>query len=193
MELTLNTKWLHALRLLAPKNDTRTYLNGVFVDAKNQRHPKLVAMDGCMLGVLDVRGHEADEALQVRIPHEMLKLLPKASDVVLRKVGNGQWEIGYVRFQMPPEGYPDWSRPLPAKCNGEAAHYDPRRLAAFLDVAHALGAPKRPASAAPFELAQNGPSCALVSVPACPEFIGGLMPYRSASANLISATPEWAK
>lgn len=193
MELTLNTKHLHALRLLAPKNDIRTYLNGVFIDAENPRHPKIVASNGAALGVLDVRTCEADEAFQVIVPQDTVKLLPKAADVVLRKVAGERWEIGNLRFDAVPGRYPQWRRPLPAKCSGEAAHYDPRLLAVFLDVAYGLGAPKRAASGAPFLFAQNGVSGALVSVPSCPEFIGVLMPYRSADAALVSATPEWAK
>ena len=189
----LKADHLRAMSHLAAQKDIRYYLQGVMVFALPD--VLLGATTGIVLGVLRT-GQVASARFQIRIPNTVLKQMGNAKGVVLLGSDDGEnWVLkvgpATLGWKAEEERYPELHRALPATVSGAAAKLDGRRLSLFYKTADALGARDEHAVL----VGHNGPDTALVSMPAVPDFIGGIAPLRSSPKHPEPAmvAPLWAK
>lgn len=136
--LLIPTATLRAALLIAPKDDTRHYLNGVYVD---NTHGRVVATDGhsmLIAQLADVKHGVSGESFAVpRAALELaLKAAPKYLDVLRVEHSPAtadtaaQLRIGDVNTAPMDGKYPDYERVVPTKpFSGERATVAPDKLA----------------------------------------------------------------
>jgi hypothetical protein len=195
MQIHLNH--LKATNVAASDEQTRYYLNGVYVNVVAQ-HVEYVATDGARL--IAVR-HEllTDSscvwpATGVIIPSkliERIKVVKKADDEAEATMEGGNVTIKYngESYSAPAiDGtFPDWRRVVPDACNGEIAQFNASYLHDFSKAAKIMGHTIE----API-VSHNGNSAALV------DFLGGsdgvgfgiIMPRRTGSTMQC---PPWIR
>ncbi len=156
MRITLSYLDLAAANLATSKEQTRYYLNGVFIDAVGF----MVATDGHRLfyaecpdakqlaGVSANREVHSYTRYGIIIPKETIAAVGKAKpgptvDLVQREDAGWQIEVqGGAAFGFKPiDGdFPDWTRILPsAEQSGEPAHFNPTYVADLGKTAKLLG------------------------------------------------------
>jgi DNA polymerase III sliding clamp (beta) subunit (PCNA family) len=182
MENTINIEVIRALLPLAAKKDTRSYLNGVFVDFQPTK-TIYAATNGAVLG-LYTEAVENEYVFSVTIPGDVVKQLkpkpgtakwgdlifdPEAKTARITNPGAGQ-DFGFT----PLDGkFPDVSKVIPSSTTGEVAQFDAELLYLFAQVNKSFGA-KSPGR---FKLDHSGNAGALVHL-FRDEFIGVIMPVR---------------
>lgn len=200
MKLNLLVADLKAALNIAPKSDTRYYLNGVLIDLVNRRELLVVATDGHMLLALKREIAESDSVqpgTQLIIPRETLELalkaVSKSKDVylVLESLGD-KYTLGSQVFQPVDGRFPEYVRVIPQAVSGQAAIYNPELLTRLEKSFAALGT-----GAKEYALYQNGGDAAVVLTPD-ENVIAVVMPWRNSPklrqyTGWVHAAPEQAQ
>lgn len=193
MELQLTIEQVKALLVIAPKADTRNYLNGALLEVKSGR-AWLVATDGMRLLAINLTDGLRDLCDgQYIIPRGLLAgaKAKKGATVTLAldefesaarvRIIAGATETAARTL----EGrFPDWRRVVPVQVSGALAHYDPAYVGDFGTVAELLGGARISARIHP-----NGTGAAPVEL-GTDAALGLLMPLRA--DHLSYERPDWA-
>lgn len=201
MQVTVQTKHLLALLHIAAKNDIRTYLNAVHVEA-HERETILVGRAGHAMGVIrSAPGVEEGPTLfTVQIPRATVETFRKAGPMLQLSSPDGkQWTLRdtlmgtSATWMADGLRFPDWRRVVPRNTSGAAAQFNPDNLVVMHKVAAALGIKTQDKRGAAFLIAHNGADGALVQIRDVPEFVGVLMPYREKAVEgvLRKSAPGW--
>ena len=195
MELQITIEQIKALLVIAPKSDTRYYLNGALLEVRDDR-AWLVATDGMRLLAINLTDGLRDARDgQYIIPRDLLAgvRVKKGGTLFLcvdqyQGENNGRARIftGTSDMAAPTvDGrYPDWRRVMPAHVSGAPAHYDPAYIGDFGTVAELLGGARISARIHP-----NGTDAAPVELGTA-DALGLLMPLRA--DQLPYSRPDWA-
>lgn len=199
MKIDINHGTIRALLLCAAKDDLRTYLNSIYIDATGDdpAHPVvLVAATGTVLLAVpvqaaDVEGLQSGGWIVPRSLWESVKPAKVGRTVLPLVATVGEGDAQTVTLVGATQGvatvgegrYPDWRRVMPENPTGEMAQYDPALVGVFADVAKHLDARY------PY-LRMNGTN------PARWENLNGaygvMMPWRN-DATEPPGLPTWAK
>lgn len=204
MKVTLNVRHLLAANLFASKEETRYYLNGVFVK-REKGVLVIVATDGHRLAKFEAKSKGADFA--TIIPASLLKKIKVGkkshADIELVKDGNlltFHYEGASFTEKEIDGTFPDYTRVLPdieGKAAAEAAErakksqaeraaayvkepsgfkigFNPSYLGAFADVAAMI---ERKGAGIGIEMS-GASDPARITFSGVPEFVGVLMPMR---------------
>lgn len=138
--IILKKQQLEAATLIAPKNDTLAYLNGVLLEVTFEKAAYIVSTDGHLLfvGEVDCPDFTVEpKMVRLVIPRtaieQALKTKDKARTIELKRSAEG-WQLGVVLFASnDSDMYPNWRRVnvSPGNINTssqEAAQYDPEIL-----------------------------------------------------------------
>lgn len=186
---------LAALRLFAAKGKPE-HLSGIFLEA-GPKGCRLVATDGIILGIARIDDISPDP-VRVFLPHHILANVEKDSGLAAIAVGESlhpdtrQVTItcgrSSVQSEVPAAGCPSYSNALQNRASGEAAHFDPKRIATLEKAQKILCGPK---TSRPPIIAQNGEGAALVWFDV-DDFFAALMPMRvKIPKEKLSSPPEW--
>lgn len=138
--IILKKSQLEAVTLIAPKTDTRSYLNSVLLEVTFQGAVYLVSTDGCLLfvGEVDCPDFTAEpKATRLVIPRQAIEQALKTKDkyeVIELKRSGEDWQLGSVLFSSTNgDLYPNWRRVnvSPTDINTgspEPAQYNPELL-----------------------------------------------------------------
>ena len=188
MKVSLSTALLAGALEASAKSDVRYYLNGVLVDFVNKHEVVIVGTDGHILFAAKQETDEhTNEGLQLIIPREVVEAALKAKSASIEltddtREGSAMYFLGNSLF-TPVEGrFPEYTRVIPSKLNGEAGFFDAALLArAHLAVAKAHGTKKLQDSF----LYQNGLTGTAIVQGAKTYVICVVMPYRHKDAELV--------
>lgn len=139
--IILKKQQLEAALLVAPKNDSRFYLNSVLIEVTAEGAVYVVSVNGSMMfaGEVDSPDFTGEQvkSLRVVIPRSIieqsLKVKDKTQTIELKRAGEG-WQLGSVLFSSTDgDMYPNWRRVnvSPGDINTsspEAAQYNPELL-----------------------------------------------------------------
>jgi len=195
--MQINIRALKAVALMASKEQTRYYLNGVYIEF-HTGHLIMIATDGhCLAAVrqtLDAR--LAAPPAGVIIP---LDLIARIKPHKIESLAHAELSVTGARVTIDYLGdtfaanaidgvFPAWRRVTPASVSGVAAQFDPAFPARFAAAARLLGTPT-------ITISHNGVDRALVDwVPsdagAGLEGFGIIMPVRT--RDVMTAPPVWA-
>lgn len=194
--MQINIKTINALaKYIAPKSDTRFYLNGVLIEiTENGRF--YAATDGHKLVVIREARQETDTDGQWILPRDVIMgiKLQKSGRSVLETAEfnqeNGKASITYcgteTRFGLVEGKFPDWRRVVPSKTSGEVAQFNPDYLVAIRDcAAAAVGIGKYSG----LSLLHNGSGASLYQA-SSPDFIAVIMPLRINAADVYKPVPD---
>lgn len=194
--MQINLKTVNALaKYIAPKSDTRFYLNGVLIEVtENGRF--YAATDGHKLVVIREAKQETDAIGQWILPRDVILgiKLQKAGRSVLETAEfnqeNGKASITYcgteTRFGLVDGKFPDWRRVVPSKTSGEVAQFNPDYLVAIRDCAAAtVGVGKNTG----LSILHNGGNASLYQANS-PDFIAVIMPLRINAADVYKPLPD---
>jgi len=196
MKITISHDTIKALLLIAPKSDTRYYLNGVCVDVRAGA-ATLVATDGHRLLAVPVAADNVESATdgQYIIPRDTLDAvkpvkisrgdtLPLAIEIVDARITI----TGATTATSPTvDGrFPDWRRVTPTSANNEPAQYQPEYIASFGKVGELFGGKN-----VKCVIHYNGMGAALVTFPTS-EALGVIMPLR-VDSDKYPGLPTWAQ
>lgn len=194
--MQINLKTINALaKYIAPKNDTRFYLNGVLIEVtENGRF--YAATDGHKLVVIREARQETDAIGQWILPRDVILgiKLQKSGRSVLETAEfnqeNGKASITYcgteTRFGLVDGMFPDWRRVVPSKTSGDVAQFNPDYLVAIRDCAAAtVGVGKHTG----LSILHNGGNASLYQ---CNDhnFIAVIMPLRINAADVYKPVPD---
>jgi DNA polymerase III subunit beta len=172
MQVSINAAHLKAAAYCAGEQDIRHYLNGVLVEART-KETRLVATNGECAAVLrdQVEKGAQDEMPDVVIPNATIALALQTKSAVLSLVCDaGKWSLAGISFNPVDGRFPDYRRIIPASNSGEAAQFNPARVAAMAKAGKLLGRKDSPI------IRHNGMGAAQVQFYANDEFVGVLMP-----------------
>jgi hypothetical protein len=181
LSITVNAAHIDAALCAVSKEETRHYLQGVFIDARGfiaatNGHIAFAARCPDAIKTADCRPAYSSDALPgIIVPHAALTQASKAAGkskglcMVFERDSAGLWWITYgnarVHFEPIDSTFPDWTRIIPEAPETEtAAHYQPLYIAALGNMAKALR-DNRKGDATAFHLHQSGPNPALVTFP----------------------------
>ena len=203
--LSFPSRALKAASVAIANEETRYYLNGVFVEPRGD-HACFVATDGHRLVACRVSGEIGKLGVGIIIPtHVIAQIKIKApstknfnasEEMAELIVEQGRYALRYggVSFEFEPiDGtFPAWRRVVPTEASGEAGHFNSALVHEFTKAAQIATGEKGTKAAT---LRQNGPhNPALVSfefgsnVPF--EMLGVLMPWRGPDIGSF-ARPDW--
>jgi len=191
MKATIENRLLQSLAIMTPKNDTRAYLNAIYIDKG-----RAVVTNGHYLLLIRIPEFEGEDSCYI-MP-EWVKGI-KTDKVTIETVDNGIMVNGVTYPKYDQGRYPDYRRVIPEKTSGEPAQFSTKYLAMFAKVEKLLGKgeeydkEKGVFVSAPGMLTihHNGESAAIITSNASPDFLGVLMPLRD-SDNGPFETPAWA-
>ena len=147
--MQINIKLLKAVALAASTEQTRFYLNGVYVQQVSENTVHLAGTDGKI--AIMAREHISDQpinpALQkgVIVPLELLNRikLNRHADYATLTIDGANVSIAYnasvTTAPLIDATYPDYRRIVPKTFDGTTAQYDPDQLAVFKKARKALG------------------------------------------------------
>lgn len=153
MRIEIETNFLRAALQAVSKEETRYYLNGVFLDARGfiaatNGHIAFAARcaDAHKLAEVRPSSDSSNDALPgIIVPLAAAQAASKGKDIltVVGRDGNGLWWLvnGSLRQHFEPidASFPDWQRIIPEVPDVEtAAHYDPQYIKAMGEMARAL-------------------------------------------------------
>ncbi len=175
MQTELTKDQIRALLEVAPKDDSRFYLNGACLDADRGL---VVATDGHILLAIRVHIEGTGQAILDR------DTLDKARRAFGRKGGSARIEIdGQVCWvhvngepfpgQLIDGTYPDYAQVVPTEPSGELAQFNGALLGRLSKAFERLGGVE-----GLIEVAHNGTRAALVAHYSVPEAIACVMPFR---------------
>lgn len=139
--IILRKQHLEAALLVAPKNDSRFYLNSVLIEVTAEGAVYVVSVNGSMMFVGEVDSPEFTgspvKSLRVVMPRSIveqaLKVKEKISTIELKRSGDA-WQLGSVLFASTDgDMYPNWRRVNVSPgdistSNPEPAQYNPELL-----------------------------------------------------------------
>ena len=173
---------LNAMLNLSGKKDIRYYLNGVMIEAHENRL-RLVATDGHVMGIYQDE-IESNDSFRIVIPNDIISKLDKKQTNVLSRDGD-QWRIDNISFAPIDGQYPDYMRVLPKEpANKEMAQFNPDFITRFSKVAKGFGF-----KAGLLGITHNGQNAALVDIGMPLNFVGIMMPMRSEMG--MASVPAW--
>lgn len=200
IEFAIRSEVLAAIKLFAATADIRTYLNGVCVEV-GPSEVRLIATDGCMLGVFRVKYQPpalTDTVFQAIVPLDLLRNV-KGKWPVLVALGEPEGEDNTRRVEVTPAGvattvgrtiagrHPDYRRIIPRETSGELAQFNPRYIETLRKAYSALyGAKAIPAVG----IGHNGQDVALLTLDD-EDFVGALMPLRNGACAVMVTAPAW--
>lgn len=181
MEIQIDV--LKAMLLFAAKDDVRTYLNAIYVEA-GPKGARLTATDGHVLACYQL-DEDAHGVLDAVIPRELieraLKVSPKRLTHLSLSIQDGQARLGELTSPLINSPYPHYRKVIPKSVNGTPGQYDPELLVRFSKAVKILNGEYT-------TLAYNGPeSAAWVSIN-IPQFFGVIMPIRNPETPTL---PTW--
>jgi DNA polymerase-3 subunit beta len=200
MELQLTIEQIKALLVIAPKSDTRYYLNGALLEVKDDR-AWLVATDGARMLIL--RPDSRMEGDNVRdgqwiIPRDLLasvkvkkggalflSLDQFSGDTAARARARVLTLNSETAAPTIDATFPDWRRVVPMTASGDWAHYDPQYVADFGTIAEYLSGKRISA-----RVHHNGTQGAPVEL-GVDNALGVVMPLRA--DNLPYERPDWTR
>ena len=201
IEFYVRGEVLAAIKLFAATADPRYYLNGVCFEV-GPSEVRLIATDGCMLGVFRVKYPPpalTDTVFQAIVPLDLLRNV-KGKVPVLVALGEPEGEDNTRRVEVTPAGgattvgrtiagrYPDYRRVISAHVSGELAQFNPRYIETLRKAYSALhGAKALPA----IGIGYNGQDGALLTLDD-EDFVGVLMPLRKGTCAVMVTAPAWA-
>ena len=173
---------LNAMLNLSGKKDIRYYLNGVMIEAHENRL-RLVATDGHVMGIYQDE-IESNDSFRIVIPNDIISKLDKKQTNVLSRDGD-QWRIDNISFAPIDGQYPDYMRVLPREpLTKEMAQFNPDFITRFHKVAKGFGF-----KAGLLGITHNGQNAALVDIGMPLNFVGIMMPMRSEMG--MASVPAW--
>ena len=130
MSITLSPDLLKAAVLFTSKEDPRSYLKGVSIQA-TLATIKVAATDGHRLFVARVCQEENTEAFSIIIPTDTIVTATKGAKypLALSKLSDTQWRLGDTIFTPIDGTFPEYSRIVPTSVSGETAQYNPEYIA----------------------------------------------------------------
>lgn len=194
--MQINLKTVNALaKYIAPKSDTRFYLNGVLIEiTENGRF--YAATDGHKLVVIREARQETDTNGQWILPRDVILgiKLQKAGRTVLEtaelETDGAKAKLDYCGtgtvFSFVDGKFPDWRRVVPSKTSCEVAQFNPDYLVAIRDCAAAtVGVGKHTG----LSILHNGGNASLYQ---CNDhnFIAVIMPLRINAADVYKPVPD---
>lgn len=174
----------------AGKDDTRAYINGVFVE-NHDGFAIYVGTDGHRLCARRIEHEDIKPIGNFTIPHDVLqqwKFKPKDDDLraTLTQQPDGSCIISdgsAARMFKPVEGtYPEWRRVASVRASGEMGQYNWDYMIDFVKMGKALGLGHP-------RLMPNGIGPALVTFGKDEYAYGVLMPMRA--DDVATASPDW--
>jgi hypothetical protein len=203
ISIHLDLKKLHALALLAPTDDIRQYLNGVYIEA-DASGVRAAVTDGIQLGMMTgmepagMAPELAGAPISVILPMATIakmKPIKHMAAVATVLLGETGWHSirmidgTMIPFTHPEGKFPDIRRVVPI---GEPTNLhnplDWARVATFTKVHIALGGEKR--SAGCFPVAFRGRT-AVIQFPKFPDFTGILMGPKAGEVGEPKAVTPW--
>lgn len=198
--VNLPVSYLRASLICAGDKDIRNYLNGVLVRIRAD-DVILAATNGHRLSVFRVARTDNAEPYapaEIIIPRDALKgikamnrhvkdcfLQYDAAQPLAECKLSALKDAG--RVFVPVDGrFPDFTRVVPDKLNGERARFNPHYLAEFLDLVQIAA----DSGNIFYTLHENGDSAATLTCSALPEWFGVLMPMRGLDQSEYKR-PEW--
>ena len=173
---------LNAMLNLSGKKDIRYYLNGVMIEAHENRL-RLVATDGHVMGIYQDE-IESNDSFRIVIPNDIISKLDKRAVNTL-SCEEGIWKIDNIIFAPIDGQYPDYMRVLPSEpANKEMAQFNPEFITRFSKVAKGFGF-----KAGLIGVTHNGKNAALVDIGMPLNFVGIMMPMRSEMG--MASVPVW--
>ncbi|WP_042299007.1 DNA polymerase III subunit beta [Paraburkholderia kururiensis] len=187
MKINATASAFKALQIIAPRDDIRYYLNGVYVEAK-AGETRLVATDGHRLAVYRIECNNDvpdGQAVSLIVPNSVIERLrvsrTSPDEVEIGWLDDGRAYVSHddVRIAFTPtEGkFPDYRKVIPRTFTNTPGNYNPSYLADFQKVGAALKR-QRGLSNVYVAMRQNGESGALVTVAGLDNFAGVVMPQR---------------
>ena len=183
----VNLHLIKAAALVASTEETRYYLNGVCLEARNG-HITAIATDGHRLVAFEVgRTNDTKESWSHIIPLSILKNLKVLKvkgknsrlPAILNTTADGKISLEYDRNTItfaPIDGtFPDWRRVIPTECNCEIAQFNVNYLADMKKVADATDADKLGDIVV---IGHNGVGPAIVRLPIAIPHVAVIMPMR---------------
>ncbi len=187
MYIEISLTVLKAVNEFASKEETRYYLNGVYVQSTDEGLT-YVATDG---HTLLAHNHEVNGEWrgELIIPKDVIKNLKPGRGVetgILDDKGNGKFSIQFdsqeIGFQAIDGTFPDWRRVLPTESSGESAQFNGLYLAKYEKVAKLLGGSP--------VIHHNGLGSALVTFKDLHDTVGAIMPIKK-PREFPDATQWW--
>jgi DNA polymerase-3 subunit beta len=204
MKITIMRNQLVAALCTAGVADTRTYLNGIYLEATSLE-TRLTSTDGCVASMqrADAKGdNEVDGVIRFIIPRhavEGVKLHKNLPTVEINDDG-GSWGLvdsqTRVSFTPSDAAFPNCRRVLPANLSGEAAQFEPALVGKFAKAAKALGAMYK--TLAQVAISHNGfpragvsrKTAALVTLGGRQDYVGLIGPL--SDGDVPTTPPLWA-
>jgi hypothetical protein len=176
ISITVASEYVDAAMVAVSKEETRYYLNGVFIDARGyiaatNGHIAFAARctEACAFAETFVTIGGSNALAGIIVPHDAITQAAKGKSpyYTLERDANGIYWLqrGAVRVHfVPVDGsFPDWTRIIPEAPKAlVAAHYQPQYVNAMGKMAQALGGGKKDAANA-FRIHQNGENPGLVT------------------------------
>lgn len=194
---------LKAANVIASKEETRYYLQGVFIEATHER-VFYVATDGHRLVAFHHAAEwngdieEKDRKFSVLIPSKVINgiKLYKAQNNAELKYSEGDMSVikqadgSIFGFEMLDATFPDWRCVVPEETNGKVAQFNGDYLASFKKVGRIIGVDNTIPG-----VYHNGDGPALIDLGMTEyDYVACIMPMRcSATHNQKKNRPDWVK
>ena len=194
--MLIPAEYINALLCFAAKKDIRNYLNSIMLEIL-PTESRLVATDGCILGVFRIGSTDNLPPMQIIIPREPLdKIKAKNGESidVIASPDNKEVTIKHgnstVTCEVINGKHPEYRRVIPDSCTGESAQFSGEVLTNIIKAYKCLhtGFP------APF-ITHNGQSGALIDLNWV-DFCGVAMPLNLKAMkgrNLLNHNQTWVK
>ena len=194
--MLIPVEYINALLCFAVKKDIRNYLNSIMLEIL-PTESRLVATDGCMIGVFRICSTDNLPPMQIIIPREPLdKIKSKRGEFIeiIASPDNKEVTIKHgnstVTCEVINSKYPEYRRLIPDSYTGESAQFNGELLTNIIKAYKCLhtGFP------APF-ITHNGTGGALIDLN-WDDFCGVIMPLRlnaMKGRNLLNHNQTWVK
>jgi hypothetical protein len=206
-ETTTTAGMLAGMLQFCGKKDPRKALNGVYLCASPNGAPMMVATNGNILGAMPLDAGDAAPSVPVVIPIDLIakiKTTPRnGGDAVKITVEYYGEESVFTTLEHngatfsqahDRQRFPEFWRIVPTETSGEVGQFASHLLSAFTKAAGYF-MEKAPTGYEVF-IAHNGRNgAARVYIPAVPEFVGVIMPYKNdnVESGIDDALPFWAR
>lgn len=195
-QFVISQNVLDAMLVLAAKKDIRYYLNGLNIEW-NSNTTRVIACDGCKLGIYQAASGDNVGAGTITIPRDVIESLPKkAGTLAFIELAAGQWQIdaglSSIKFAPCDSKYPDVRRVVhglqTAGTSGVAAGFNLTYLNEFEKCGNLLAGSKLRVGNR-LRLHHNGDAAALVLLNCVENFAGVVMPLRDSIGSTGALFP----
>lgn len=195
-QFVISQNVLDAMLVLAAKKDIRYYLNGLNIEW-NSNTTRVIACDGCKLGIYQAASGDNVGAGVITIPRDVIENLPKkAGTLAFIELAAGQWQIdaglSSIKFAPCDSKYPDVRRVVhglqTAGTSGVAAGFNLTYLNEFEKCGNLLAGSKLRVGNR-LRLHHNGDAAALVLLNCVENFAGVVMPLRDSIGSTGALFP----